>query len=72
MQKQIDLMSQILQKNNLGYHILEGAKKKKPEDQNPRKGNPIHALISINSSPDAWIIYSGASHDMDATTIVYS
>jgi hypothetical protein len=30
MQKQIDLMSQILQQNNLGDRIPEGAKKKKP------------------------------------------
>jgi hypothetical protein len=37
MQKQIDLMTQILQQNNLGDCILEGAKKKKPEDKIPRK-----------------------------------
>jgi hypothetical protein len=40
-------MTQILQKNNLGDRIPEGAKKKKPEDQNPKKGNSSHALISI-------------------------
>jgi hypothetical protein len=56
MQKKIDIMTQILQQNNLGYHILESAKKKKLEDQNPKKGNSIHALISINSSPNAWVI----------------
>jgi hypothetical protein len=67
MQKQIELMTQILQKNNLGDRIPEGAKTKKPEDQNPKKGNSSHALISINSSPDAWIIDLGASHHMDAT-----
>jgi hypothetical protein len=60
-------MSQILHKNNLGYCIHEGAKKKNPEDLNPKKGNSSHALISINSSPDAWIIDSGASHHMDAS-----
>jgi hypothetical protein len=32
MHKQIDLMTQILQQNNLGYRIPEGSKKKKPED----------------------------------------
>jgi hypothetical protein len=53
MQKKIDLMSQILQQNKIGYHIPEGAKKKKPEDQNSKKGNSSHALIAINSSPDA-------------------
>jgi len=62
MQKQIDLMSQILQQNNLGDHILEGAKKKKPEDQNSKKGNSSHALIAINSSLDAWIVDSEALH----------
>jgi hypothetical protein len=30
MKKKIDLMTQILQQNNLGYHIPKGAKKKKP------------------------------------------
>jgi hypothetical protein len=60
MKKQIDLMSQILQKNNLGDRILEGEKKKKPKDLNSKKGNSSHALISINSPPDAWIVDSGA------------
>jgi hypothetical protein len=35
MWKKIDLMTQILQKNNLGDQIPEGSKRKKPEDQNP-------------------------------------
>jgi hypothetical protein len=65
-------MAQILQQNNLGDRIPEGAKKKKPEDQNPKKGNSSHALISINSSLDAWIVDSGASHHMEATKEVYS
>jgi hypothetical protein len=66
-EKQIDLMSQILHQNNLGDRIPEGAKKKKPEDLNSKKGNSSHALIAINSSPDAWIVDSGASHHMDAS-----
>jgi hypothetical protein len=53
MQKQIDQMAQIIQQNNLGDCIPEGAKKKKPEDINPKKGNSIHALIGINFSFDA-------------------
>jgi hypothetical protein len=72
MQKQIYLMTQILYKNNLGDRILEGANKKKPEDQNPKKGNCSHALITITSSPDAWITDSGESHQMAATKEVYS
>jgi hypothetical protein len=32
----------------------------------------VHALIAINSSPDAWIIDSGASHHMEATKYVLS
>lgn len=71
MQKQIDLMSQILQKKNLGYRIPEGAKKKKPEDPNSKKGNSSHALIAINSSPDAWIIDPGESHHMSSSEVVY-
>jgi hypothetical protein len=60
------------EKNNLGYRIPEGTNKKKPEDQNPKKDNSSHALIAINSSPDAWIIDSGASHHMGASKEVYS
>jgi hypothetical protein len=65
-------MTRILQQNNLGDHIPEGAKKKKPEDQNTKKDNSSHALIVINSSPNAWIVDSGASHHMAATKAVYS
>jgi hypothetical protein len=65
-------MAQILQQNNLGYWIPEGAKKKNPEDQNPKKGNSRHALTAINSSPNYWIVDSGASHHMVATKEVYS
>jgi hypothetical protein len=59
MKNKIDLMSQILQQNNLGDRIVEAAKKKNPEDLNSKKGNSSHALIAINSSLDAWIIDSG-------------
>jgi hypothetical protein len=73
MQKQIDLMSQIIQQNNLGDHIPEGAKKKKkPKDLNSKKDNSSHALIAINSSLNAWIVDSGASHHMAASKAVYS
>jgi hypothetical protein len=72
MKKKKDLMSQILQKNNLGDRIPEDAKKKKPVDLNPKQGNSNHALIAINSSLDAWIIDSGASHHMVASKLVYS
>jgi hypothetical protein len=66
MEKQIDMMSQILQQNNLGYRIPEGAKKKKPKDLNSKKGNSSHVVIAINSSPDDWIIDSGELHHMAA------
>ena len=65
-------MSQILQQNNLGDRIPEGAKKKNPEDLNSKKDNSSHALIAINSSPDAWIVDSRESHHMDASEGVYS
>jgi hypothetical protein len=70
--KKIDMMSQIIQKNNLGDRIPEGAKKKKPEHLNSKKGNSSHALIAINSSPNAWIIDSEASHHMATLEAVYS
>jgi hypothetical protein len=71
MKKNIYMMSQILQQNNLGDRIPKGVKKKKPKDMNSKKGNSSHALISINSSPDAWIVDSGASHHMDASEELY-
>ena len=65
-------MFQIIHQNNLEDLIPEGAKKKKPEDPNSKKGNSSHALIAINSSPDAWIVDSGSSHQMVALEVVYS
>jgi hypothetical protein len=70
--KKIDLMSQILQKTNLGDRIPEGAKKKKPGDLNSKKGNSSHALITIKSSPNSWIVDSGESNHMAASEAVYS
>jgi hypothetical protein len=67
MKKQIDQIAQIIHQNNLRDRIPEGSKKKKPKDQNPKKRNSSHALISINSSLDAWIVDLGASHHMEAT-----
>jgi hypothetical protein len=71
MQKKIDLMSQILHQNNLGDRIPKGAKKKNPKDPNSKKGNSSHALIVINSSSDAWIVDSGASHHMASSKELY-
>jgi hypothetical protein len=71
MNKQIHKMAQLIQQNNLGYHIPKGAKKKKLEDQNLKKGNSSHSLISINSCLNGWIVDSGASHHMDSTKEVY-
>jgi hypothetical protein len=72
MPKKIDMMSQIPHQNNLGDRIPKGAKKKKPEYLNSKKGNSSHALIEMNSSPNAWIVDSGASHHMDALEVFYS
>jgi hypothetical protein len=65
MKKQIDLMAQILQRNNLGNFIPKGVKKQKEEDHAPKKGND-HALVAINSLSDSWNIDSGASRHMAA------
>jgi hypothetical protein len=51
MKKQIDLMAQPLQQNNLGNFIPEGVKKRKEEVHAPKKGNH-DALVAINSSSD--------------------
>jgi hypothetical protein len=64
-------MEQMLQHKNLGDRIPEGAKKKKLEDKNPKKGNSSHALISIKFSLNAWIVDLGASHQMASTKEVY-
>jgi hypothetical protein len=72
MHKKIDMMSQMLQQKHLADRIPKGAKKKKLEDLNSKKGNSSHALIAINSSPNAWIVDSRASHHMDASKVVYS
>jgi hypothetical protein len=64
-------MKQVLQKNNLGGFIPEGAKKKKEEDRAPKKGNH-HAMVAINSSSNSWIIYSGASHHMATQNEVFT
>jgi hypothetical protein len=72
MQNKIDLMYKILQENNLGYCISEGAKKKKPKDLNSKKGNYSHALISFNSSLNAWIVDSRESRHMPTSKEVYS
>ena len=63
MKKQTDKMIEILQKHNLGDYIPQGAKNK-IEDSPHGKGNNFNALVAINSSLDAWIIDSGASHHM--------
>jgi hypothetical protein len=71
MKKQIDLMEQELQQNNLGNFIPEGVKKQKEEDLAPKKGNH-HALVAINSLSDSWIIDYGASHHMEVKEEVFS
>jgi hypothetical protein len=71
MKKQINLMAQALQQNNLGNFIPEGVKKQKEEDHAPTKGNN-HDLVAINSSFDSWIIYSSTSHHMAAKEEIFS
>ena len=44
-EKKIDMMSQILQQNNLGDCILEYANKKKPEDLNSKKDNSSNSAF---------------------------
>jgi hypothetical protein len=71
MKKQIDLIAQEIQQNNLGNFILEGFKKHKEEDHTPKKGNH-HVVVAINSSSDSWIIDYGTSHHMAMKEEVFS
>jgi hypothetical protein len=71
MKKQIDLMTDVLQKNKLGDFILKGAKKKKEEYHAHKKGNH-HALVAIDSSSYSWIIDYDASHHMAAKEEVFT
>jgi hypothetical protein len=64
-------MAQVLQQNNLGNFIPEGAKKNKEGDPTSKKGIH-HALVAINSSSDSWIIDFGASHHMVAKEEVFT
>jgi hypothetical protein len=48
-----------------------GCKEEEAKDLNSKKGNSSHALIAINSSPDAWIVDLGASHHLAASEVVY-
>jgi hypothetical protein len=54
----------------LAYFVC-AKKKKKPKDLNSKKDNSSHTLIAINSSLDAWIVDSGASHHMVASKAIY-
>ena len=56
MKKHIYLMGYILQKNNLIDHIPEATNNKLKDQEKQGKS---HALISINSSPNAWILDLG-------------
>ena len=47
-------------------------KTKKLEEKPPERRGNSHALIAINSSPDAWILDSGTSYHMAATKNVLS
>jgi hypothetical protein len=71
MNKQIDLMAQVLQQNNLGNFIPGGVKKQKEEDHASNKGNH-HALAEINSSYDSRIIDYGTSHHMTTKEEVFT
>jgi hypothetical protein len=69
MKNKRDLMTQIIQKNNLGDQIPEGAKKK-PEDHAPKVNH--HALFVFHFALVSWIMGSSASHHMAATQDILS
>ena len=63
MNKTIDMMAQLLEKNNIP--ILEGTRKK--EGGSRSENNDIcHALVTIYLGSSSFIIDSGASRHMDS------
>jgi hypothetical protein len=71
MKKTMDLMVKALQQNNIGDCIPENSKKKIGDKYLYKRDN-FHALMSIHSSLDAWILDSSASHHMESIENIVS
>ena len=69
MKKQIDVLTQILEKNNIS--LLDISKKRKG-GSNSEDRERVHALVAGTSSLDSFIIDSGASRHMVSTKVAFS
>jgi hypothetical protein len=67
MKKTIDLMAQTLEKHHLEDCIPDNARK----NPSSERGNG-HALLAISSSPNAWVLDSGATHHMASLDRLFS
>ena len=69
MKKQIDMLTQLLKKNNIS---LPGCSKKKEGGSNSEERERVHALVVGTSSSPSFIIDYGASRHMVSTKETFS
>ena len=69
MKKQIDMLTQLLEKNNIS---LPDCSKKREGGSNSEDKERVHALVSGTSSSPSLIIESGASRHMVSTKEAFS
>ena len=69
MKKKIDMLTQILEKNNIS---LIDCSKKREEESNSEDRERVHALVAGTSSSPRFIIDSGASRHMVSTKEEFS
>ena len=69
MKKQIDMLTQILVKNNIS---LLDCSKKREGGSNSEDRERVHALVAGTSSSPSFIIDSGASRHMVLTKVAFS
>ena len=70
MKKQIDMLTQLLEKNNIS--LPDCSKKRDQGGSNSEERERVHALVASTSSSLSFIIYSGASRHMVSTKEIFS
>ena len=69
MKNQIDMLTQILEKNNIS---LPDCSKNREGGSNSEDKERVHALVAVTSSSTSFIIDSGASRHMVSTKETFS
>ena len=69
MKKQIDMLTQLLEKNNIS---LPDCSKEREGGSNSKDREKVHALVAGTSSSPSFIIDSGASRHMVLTKEIFS